>query len=222
MKALHIHVRFAAAVSHPTPSAYTSTWFGTGRKIGNLILSNTKPRGIVKHSEDDQVFRCDLLQIRRVGDCEGSASCHALVLRVDVRVDDAVGSIFTFTCYPEAGMILTISKQSGHCTIIRQCGESAVNRKLDGENAVGWELEELALIWRELVAIVSMMKPPVRFVEHEKRLNCIIGVLVIDAWLRPIQTIHPLVPCRDMRLRRMKYIEESQADSERKKNPSYS
>jgi len=30
-----------------------------------------------------------------------------------------------------------------------------------------------------------------------------------------------LMPCRDMRLRLKKYIEESQADNERKKNPLY-
>ena len=40
-------------------------------------------------------------------------------------------------------MILSILKQSGHCTIVRQCGECAVHRMLDGENAVGWTLQNV-------------------------------------------------------------------------------
>jgi hypothetical protein len=95
-------------------------------------------------------------------------------------------------------MVLTVTPGRREFALEGPRGLSLIGGYFDLETLASRQLEEFSFRWRELVALVDVMHPPVRFVELIERSYGVVSVVWVLAVIDTIEAIHSRMPWDEM------------------------
>lgn len=125
---------------------------------------------MLKHSEHSQVLHLDLTEVAvLVRDGKSSALSRSFVLSVNppTILDASLSS--SIPAIPVQWMVTSIRPQSNFAATIGKVGECLIVCKLNVERAARRKLQKLAFRWRDLIAAIISMEPPLLLSQLIKR-----------------------------------------------------